>query len=78
LSTAKRRELVSNIKMIHPGPLSAKTTNVSFGGVQMLGTPSSEGLEETIPAVEEEKKIPSASILKSVRGATPEGLYCLV
>ena len=62
--------------MTHPGPLSAKTTNVSFGGVQMLGTPSSEGLEETTPAVEE-KKIPSASILKSVRGATPQGVYCL-
>lgn len=76
LSTARAMgEIVSNIKK-SPYPMSAKTANVSFGGVQMLGTPSSEGTDDSIPNIEvEHKHVPSASILKTVRGATPEGVY---
>ncbi|VDI64108.1 elongation factor 1-alpha [Mytilus galloprovincialis] len=73
LSTARAMgEIVSNIKK-SPYPMSAKTANVSFGGVQMLGTPSSEGTDDSIPNIEvEHKHVPSASILKTVRDATPE------
>ncbi|XP_052058785.1 elongation factor 1-alpha 2-like [Mytilus californianus] len=75
LSTARAMgEIVSNIKK-SPYPMSAKTANVSFGGVQLLGTPSSEGTDDNLPNVEiEHKHVPSASILKTVRGATPEEL----
>lgn len=67
LTTVRSRgEIVSNIKKT-PYPMSAKTANVSFGGVQMIGTPSSEGtIDDKLPRVDiQTNGLPSASILKT-------------